>query len=143
MSEQGVIVRGGIGRALALILLTTSCASAPIVTTTNGEHLAVTAVHAAVQAEAQAFAAGAYDAAHHQTYVAALLKVTQAEKVLNDTLKVWSAASGQPMPAVVAAAVASLSTILADVTPLIPTNSPAAPLLTSVTAAIEALSGGI
>lgn len=123
-------------------LVLPSCASAPIVHAANAEHLAVTAVHAVIQAEAAAYRAGAYDDAHHQQYVAALLKVTLAEKALNDALTGWNAGSGQPMPAQVTIAVQSLTLVLADVTPLIPQNSQAAALAASATAAIQALAGG-
>jgi hypothetical protein len=123
-------------------VLTSSCSSNKLVNAVNAEHVAVTAVHAVVQAEAQAFRAGAYDNAHHQTYVAALLKVVEAEKALNDALTGWNAASGQPMPAHVTIAIGSLASILSDVTPLIPQHSTIASLATSATAAIQALAGG-
>lgn len=129
-------VLGGLGLVLP------ACASAPIVKAANAEHLAVTSVHAVIQAEAAAYSAGAYDSAHHQSYVTALLKVTQAEKALNDALTGWSAASGQPMPAQVAIAVQNVALVLADVAPLIPHNSPVATLAASATAAIQALAGG-
>lgn len=131
-------------RILAVLVLVGSigCASSnALVNAANAEHLAVTSVHAVVQAEAQAFKAGAYDNAHHQTYVAALLKVTQSEQALNDALMTWNAASGQPMPAMVSIAVEHLATILADVTPLIPQNSTVGTLAADATAAIRALSG--
>lgn len=127
---------------LCLALALSGCATNKLVTATNAEHITVTAVHAVVQAEAQAYQAGAYDAAHHQTYVAALLKVTQAERSLNDALTGWNAAAGQPMPAQVTIAVQSLATILVDVTPLIPQNSAVASLAASATGAIQALAGG-
>lgn len=121
-----------------------ACASAPpkIVTAANADLIAVTAVHAVVQAEAAAFTAGAYDSAKHQTYVAALLKVVQSEKVLTDALKTWNAASGQPMPQVVAIAVTSIQQILSDLAPLIPQNSAIASLAASANVAIAALIGG-
>jgi hypothetical protein len=123
--------------------LVSGCAgSNKLVAAANAEHVAVTAVHAVVQAEAQAFRSGAYDNAHHQTYVAALLKVVQSEKALNDALMTWNAASGQPMPAVVSIAVQSLQKIIGDVTPLIPANSPVGSLVASANAAIAALTGG-
>lgn len=115
---------------------------APIVFAVNGEHIAVTAVHAVVQTEAQAFRSGAYDNAKHQTYVAALLKIVQSEKVLNDALRTWNAASGQPMPQIVSLAVQNLQQIIADVTPLIPASSSVASLVASANAAVAALTGG-
>lgn len=127
--------------ALAGALPFSGCASAPIVNVTNAEHIAVTAVHGLVTAEANAFKAGAYDNAHHQTYVAALLKVTQSEKALNDALMVWNAASGQPMPAIVALAIQNVSVIAADLGPLIPQNSAIASVVNAATAAIRALAG--
>ena len=124
-------------------MLVSSCASSHgLVVAANAEHVAVVSVHAVVQAEAQAFAAGAYDNAHHQTYVAALRKVVQSEKALNDALQTWNAASGQPMPQVVSIAVQNLQRILSDVTPLIPQNSAVASLVATANAAIAALTGG-
>lgn len=129
--------------ALSAAVLVSSCAGMnKLVITTSGEHIAVVSVHAVIQAEASAFNAGAYDNAHHQTYVAALLKVTQSEKALNDALMTWNAASGQPMPQVVSIAVQSIQKILSDVTPLIPTNSTIGALAASANAAIAALTGG-
>src|SRR5256885_12972950 len=120
-----------------------ACASAPpIVIAAYSEHVAVAAVHAVIQAEAAAFQSGAYDNARHQQYVAALLTITQAEQTLNDALKTWNAASGQPAPQVVPIAIEHLSTILADVTPLIPANSTVGVLAANATLAIRALSGG-
>lgn len=143
-------IKNGTGATLALVLgavlgagvVVSSCASAPIVSATGAEHVAVTAVHGVVQAEARAFATGAYDNAKHQQYVSALLKVVQSEKALNDALMTWNAASGQPMPAVVSIAVQSIQKILADVSPLIPTNSTIGALVASANAAIGALTGG-
>lgn len=125
------------------VLILPACASAPpLVTAANADLIAVSAVHAVVQAEASAFKAGAYDSARHQTYVAALLKIAQSEKVLTDALKTWNAASGQPMPQIVSIAVQSIQQILTDVTPLIPTNSTIGALAASANAAIAALTGG-
>jgi len=124
-------------------VLASGCASTPpLVVAANAEHITVVSVHAVVQAEAQAYAAGAYDSAKHQQYVAALLKVVQSEKALNDALMTWNAASGQPLPAVVTVAVQNLSAILADVAPLIPANSAAATFAQSASVAITALTGG-
>jgi hypothetical protein len=123
-------------------VLTSSCTSNKLVNAVNAEHVAVTTVHAVVQAEAQAFRAGAYDNARHQTYVAALLKVVQSEKALNDALMTWNAASGQPMPQVVSVAVVSLQQILRDVTPLVPSNTSVGALVASANAAIAAITGG-
>lgn len=120
-------------------VLVSACGANKLVVAANAEHLAVVSIHAVVQAEAAAFKAGAYDAAHHQTYVAALLKVNASEKALNDALMTWNAASGQAMPQIVAIAVANLSTILSDVSPLLPADNP---LLLNATAAIRALTGG-
>jgi hypothetical protein len=126
-----------------LLSFAPACASAPpIVNAANTEHIAVTAVHAVIQAEAAAFKAGAYDNAKHQTYVAALLKVGQSEKALNDALKVWNASSGQSIPTVVAIAIQNISTILADVTPLLGTNQTLAALASTASVAIQALAGG-
>ncbi len=124
------------------LLASTACAGNQLVTATNAEHVAVVSVHATIQAEAAAFKAGAYDNSHHQTYVAALLKVTQSEKALNDALTVWNAASDQPMPAQVTVAVRGLALVLSDVAPLMPTNSAAATFGATLSAAIAALSGG-
>jgi hypothetical protein len=119
-----------------------ACTSNKLVVAANAEHVAVVSVHAVIQAEAAAFEAGAYDNTKHQTYVAALLKVTQSEKALNDALMTWNAASGQPMPQVVSIAVQNIQKILTDVTPLIPANSAVASLAASANAAIAALTGG-
>ncbi len=128
---------------LCLSLPAVNCASAPpIVNVTNAEHITVTAVHAVIQAEAAAFKASAYDNAKHQTYVAALLKVTQSEKALNDALMAWNAASGQPIPAVVSIAIQNVSTILADVLTLTGQNPQLAALVSSLSVAIQALAGG-
>lgn len=127
---------------LTLTLSVSACASNKLVGAANAEHVAVVSVHQVIQAEASAFKAGAYDNAKHQTYVAALLKVTQCEKALNDALMTWNAASGQPMPQVVSIAVQSLQKILSDVTPLIPANSSIRALVDSANAAIAALTGG-
>lgn len=114
----------------------------PIVNAANAEHVTVVSVHAVIQAEAAAFKAGAYDNATHQQYVAVLLNVAQSEKVLNGALKVWNQASGQPAPAVVALALSSLRKIVADVTPLLPTNNSIGALVVTATTAINLITGG-
>lgn len=131
-------------KRLILILalsLAPACASTPIANATRAAHISVVTVHAVVQAEANAFMAGAYDNAHHQKYVSALLKVTEAEKALNDALRAWNQFSGEPMPAIVAQAINTLTAILTDLSTLLPQSAPIASFLTATTQAIVALSG--
>lgn len=137
------------GKRIAAVLLSvclgvmaSACANnPPIVNTVNAEHITVVSVHAVIQAEAAAFSANAYSAATHQQYVAGLLKIAQSEKALNDALQTWNLASGQPAPAVVALALTNLRTIVADLTPLIPTNSTIGALIASATTAINLITG--
>lgn len=124
-------------------LLVSSCANnPPIANAANASYIAAISVDGVIQAEAAAFKAGAYSTASHQTYVAGLLKIAQGERALNDALKTWNLASGQPAPAVVALALTSLRTIVADLTPLIPTNSTIGALVASATTAINLITGG-
>lgn len=129
--------------ALALVAAP-GCASSgtTLATTTSAAHVAVLSVHVLIDAERQAFAAGAYDLEHHALYVDGLLKLAQSELVLNDALQTWNASQGQPMPTIVADAIFSLGVITSDLTPLVATNSAIAPFLQTIATSVTTLKGG-
>jgi len=128
--------------ALGSALLVSACAGqTKFQKAVVGETAVVQAVDAVVKAEAAAYKAGAYSQAQHQKYDRALKPVVDGEQAMNDALLTWSAASNQPMPAAVVTAVKGLQTVLADVQPLVPSNSQAAALAASVSAALSLLLG--
>jgi hypothetical protein len=137
-----VVTLFAIAAVLAGAITLPACASAGAVRgATVAETAAVQAVHATIQTEAAAYAAGAYDRATHEKYLRALQTTVQAERALNDALLGWAQTQNQPMPTAVVQAVRALAGVLNDLQPLIPKNSAAATLAASLTQTISLLTG--
>lgn len=123
--------------------LLSACASAPVKNVVIGETAAVQAIHVAITAEKAAFEAKALSPAQHTKDLDAFKKVIAAEKALNDALLVWAKTSGQPMPVAVVTAVQALSGILADLQPLVSTNSATATAANTLATALSLLTKGV
>ena len=130
-----------LGIVLMVVALMGACSSTngALQTATVAEAGIVQVVHVAVLSEQAAYTSHAYSSVKHQSYVAVLLKINSGEAALNAALATWAANSGQPAPAAVAAAIASLTPILADLAPLLGTSGTAATLSADISAILSTL----
>jgi hypothetical protein len=129
---------------LLVVLSMWGCATgSKLQTVTTGETISVKAVHLVIVTEEDAYKAGAYPLAQHQKNIAALQKVVAAESALNDALRAWNANQGQPVPVSVIAAVTTLSSVYADLQPILGNNPKLTILLGNIATAIADLTKGL
>lgn len=130
--------------AISCAALLSACASgSKLQTVVSGETIGVKAVHVVIVTEEDAYKAQAFSSAQHQKNIAALQRVVASERGLNDALRAWNANQGQPVPAVVIAAVNALSTVLSDLQPLLGSNPTLTLLLSNIATAVADLTKGL